>query len=80
MRVVTYPAFVSYSLWALASDADTDDVRRRVEQSLAQVHELFVFHFFDQRVDGHGGDKLLVGNGRAVFQCDLFVLCVNPFN
>lgn len=47
-RLVTYPAFVSYSLGALATDTNTDDVGRRVEKALAEFHELFVFHFLDQ--------------------------------
>ena len=71
------PAFVADALGALATDADADDVGGGVEEVFAEGDELFVAHFLDKGVNGHGVDQFLVPDRLAIFQGDGFGVCVD---
>ena len=62
------PALVTDSLGTSATDTNTDDVGRRVEELLGQTDQLLVAHHLGKMINGHGGDELLVSDGGAILQ------------
>lgn len=74
------PAFVADPLGAGAANANADDVGGGVEEVFAEGDEVRLVHFLDERVDGHGADEFLVGNGLAVLEGDYFAVGVNGFH
>lgn len=75
--MATYPALVSNSLGALATDTNTDNVGGRVEELLASINELLVADLLHEVVNSHGGDQLVVANGGAVTQSNSLVASVD---
>lgn len=71
------PALVTDALRALTSQTDTNDVGRRVVQTLAEADELLVAHGLDELVHSHGGDELLVLDGGAVGELDGLLGSIN---
>lgn len=78
--VLTYPALVTDSLGAGATNTNTDDVGGRVEQLLGETNELLVVHGLGQEINSHGGDKLLVADGGAVLQRHRLVVGIDLGN
>lgn len=65
------PALVADTLWAVATDTDTNDVGGAVEETLGQADELLVAHGLSKEIDRHGADQLLVLDRGAVLERDL---------
>jgi hypothetical protein len=78
--VTTYPALVADALWTLATKADANDVRRGVEQSLGELDELLVAHFFDELIDSHSVHQLAIADGRTIGEGDLLLSGVDLDN
>lgn len=74
---LTHPALVADALGALATQTDTNNVGRRVEQTLGQVDELLVLHLLDELVNSHGVDQLAVADSGAIAQSDNLIVGVD---
>lgn len=74
---VTYPALVTNALRPLTSQTNTNDVGRRVEETLTESGELLVAHGLDQVVNSHGRNQLLVTDGSTVAQGNDLLCCID---
>lgn len=74
---MSYPALIANPVGTSTTDTNTNDMGRRVEELLGVSDQFLVTNMLSERVDGHGGHKLLVANSGAVGHSNSLALGVD---
>lgn len=74
---LTHPALVTNAVRTTSTETDADDVCRGVVETLGDADKLLAANLFNELVDVHGGDELLVANLGAIGHCNDFVVSVD---
>ena len=74
------PALVTDSVGARATDTNTNDVSRRIEELLGKGSNLLVTHSLSKEIHRHSGNELLVANSGAIGELDGLVVGVDLGN
>lgn len=74
------PALVTDSVGASATDTNTNDVSRGVEELLGKGDKLLVTHSLSKEIHRHGGNELLVADSGAIGELDGLVVGVDLGN